>query len=282
MSIKIHVLHTGTVITSPYLPYGDGCSLIKASGIFVPKGERIEMPVSAYLIEHPKGLLLFDTGWGRDMSPNGVFDRRAQIKSLGSYALYKVNQGVVGKGMTAAEQLRAMSVKSEDLDYILLSHLDCDHANGLRDLSGAKNILVSNDELAMLKSKSPVMKIRFCSRWWRGTKIKGFDWNDSEGAFGRAFDLFGDGSVKMINIPGHSDGLCALKIKNGEGKFVLLFSDGGYSAKSWQDMILPGISLNRVSQRKSLEWIREQSRDKNCIESIANHDINVRPHIIEF
>lgn len=231
--IKIHVLHTGEVRTSPYLPYGNGRSIIKASGFTTPKSKWIWMPVSVYLIEHPKGLILVDTGWNRDMSPNGEYDKKAQIKSLGSYILYLINQGKVEKGKAIDEQLNKMGIKASDIDYVLLTHLDCDHANGLKLVKDAKNILVSNDELSMLKKQSPVIKIRFQKKWWNGTKLKGFNYNDNEGPFGKAFDLFGDESIKMINIPGHSDGLCAVKIKNSEGKYVLLFSDGGYGEKSW-------------------------------------------------
>ncbi len=52
-----------------------------------------QRPVSSFLIEHPKGLILFDTGWHREMSSEGVFDKRAQVKSLGSWFLYQINQG---------------------------------------------------------------------------------------------------------------------------------------------------------------------------------------------
>lgn len=279
-NIKIHIFHTGMVRTSPYLPYGNGCGLIKASGITTPKSKWIWMPVSTYLIEHPKGLILVDTGWDRSMSPNGAYDKKAQISSLGSFILYNINQGFVESGASVDEQLNAMGIKPSDLDYVLLTHLDCDHANGLPLIKDAKHILVSNDEINMLKKQSPIIKIRFQDKWWRNTKIEGFNYNDVEGPFGKAYDLFGDGSIKMINIPGHSDGLCAVKIKNSDGKYVLLFSDGGYGEKSWRDLITSGISMDRKKQFKSLEWIREQSLDENCIESLANHDVNVKPHII--
>lgn len=278
--IKIHILHTGMVRTSPYLPYGNGCSIIKASGITTPKSKWIWMPVSAYLIEHSKGLILFDTGWSRGMSPNGEYDKRAQIKSLGSPLLYLINQGKIEKGKAIDEQLNSLGYKASDIDYVVLSHLDCDHANGLKLVKDAKNILVSNDEFEMIKKPSLINKIRFQPKWWKGTKIKGFDYNDNQGPFKKSFDLFGDKSVELINIAGHSDGLCAMKIKNDEGKYVLLFSDGGYGEKSWEEMITSGITMDKVKQKKSLEWIREQSLNKNCIESIANHDIDVKEHII--
>ena len=84
-NIKIHVFHTGEVCVAPDLPFGgDNSNAIKASGVFGKKEDRLWLPVSAYLIEHPKGKFLVDTGWAREMSPNGEFDKQAQIKSLGS------------------------------------------------------------------------------------------------------------------------------------------------------------------------------------------------------
>ncbi len=93
--------------------------------------------------------------------------------------------------------------------------------------------------------------------------------------------MLGDGSIVMVNIPGHSEGLCALKIKNAEGRYVLLYADGGYGEKSWRDMITSGIALDKQLQRRSLQWIREQSLSPDCVESIATHDPDVAPHTVE-
>jgi hypothetical protein len=62
---------------------------------------------------------------------------------------------------------------------------------------------------------------------------------------------------------------------------VLLFADGGYATKSWKEMITSGIALDKKLQRQSLEWIRQQSLDANCIESLATHDIDITPHTID-
>lgn len=280
-TIKIHVMHTGQVRVSPYLPYGgEDCNILKASGIMTPKKEWVWLPVSVYLVEHPKGLLLVDTGWHRDMSPDGVYDKQAQIRSLGSKLLCETNQGQIESGAAVHEQLLAMGIKDTDLDYVLLTHLDCDHANGLKQVMGAKNILVSQTEMEFAQKKTPVNRIRYQRKWWDGVNLTQFGWNDEEGPFGRAYDLFGDGSVKCINIPGHSDGQCAVKIRNKENRYVLLFADGGYSDRSWKEQILSGISADKEEQKTSLEWIRQQSIDKNCVEALANHDDGIQPHVI--
>lgn len=281
--IKVHVLQTGEVRVSPYLPFGgDHCNIIKASGLTTPKSKWIWLPVFSFYIELPDEKILFDTGWNRDMSPDGVFDKKAQIRSLGSRLLYNVNQGRIATGKAVNEQLVAMGVKPSDLDYVLLSHLDCDHANGLNQVKDAKRILVSKTEMDGAIHGGLQSKVRFQKKWWKGVELSTFDWNGNEGPVGHSYDVLGDGTLKMIHIPGHSEGLCALKITNPDGKYVLLFSDGGYATKSWKEMITSGIALDKRLQKQSLAWIREQAMSPNCIEALASHDTGVTPHVIEF
>lgn len=108
-----------------------------------------------------------------------------------------------------------------------------------------------------------------------------FDWNGTEGLAGKSYDVFGDESLVMVNIPGHSKGLCALKITGSDGRFILLLRRWRLRPKSWEQLITSGIADDKAAQKKSLEWIREQSLNANCVESLANHDPDVQPHIIE-
>ena len=62
-------------------------------------------------------------------------------------------------------------------NYVLLSHLDCDHANGLKLVADSKNILVSSAEMNGTKKHDFQTRIRFQKRWWDGTRLSTFDWN---------------------------------------------------------------------------------------------------------
>lgn len=210
------------------------------------------------------------------MSPHGVFERRAQIRSLGSLPLYFTNQVVVESSAAIDEQLAARGVAPVDWDAVLLSHLDCDHANGLKLVADAKKILVSKDELRFAENGSPVNRIRYNADWWRGTKMQTFDWNGLMGSAGRSYDVFGDGMLVMVNIPGHSKGLCALRITGEDGRL----RRRRLREKSWEQMLLFGIADDRAAQKKSLAWIRAQSRERNCVACIANHDFDVKPGAI--
>ncbi len=70
--MKLHVLHCGEIRVSPAMPYGNSLDLkTTAKLLSAPEKDRITLPVSVYLIEHPKGLILVDAGWCRDLSPLG-------------------------------------------------------------------------------------------------------------------------------------------------------------------------------------------------------------------
>ena len=204
--IRIHVFHTGRVCVSPGLPFKDAeknpnpvqLTLLSSYG----RKQRLWLPVSAYLIEHPQGKILVDTGWHREISPKGEYSRWAQIRHLG-LAHYLLNQGVLPLGESLVEQLARKNIQPKDIDYVLLTHLHSDHASGL----------------------------------------------------------------------------AAVKISHG-GKFVLLFADGGYAEKSWKEMIPPGTALDAPQAYRSLQWIHDMSQKEECLESLANHDMDVIPHEI--
>ena len=187
-----------------------------------------------------------------------------------------LNQAVLPKGEALVEQLAEKNISPADIDCVIMSHLHSDHASGLKQFSAAKKILVSAPELEDTK-KFP---IRYVSSMWKGINFETFDFQDSGvGPVGKSFDFFGDGSIELINIPGHTSGLVAMKISNGD-KFVLLFADGGYAEKSWREEIPPGTALDENLALESLRWIAKVSRLPECVESLANHDTAVKPHTI--
>lgn len=279
--MKVHVLETGKVFVSRIVPFGAKNAFDRASSVLL-KDKWVWLPVFCYLIEHPGGLILVDTGWDRSISPKGVFDKSAQARSLGSHLLTHINQGLLPEGQAIDEQLAARGISPADLQYVLLTHLDCDHACGLHQVADAKNILVSNEELLFAEHGPLTNRVRYQRQWWEGVNLATYSWKNSGGPFKKSFDLFGDGSIELINIPGHSAGQAAVKVKNNKGDYVLIVGDGAYGRKSWEEMILPGISENVTDQMRSLEWIREQSLDPYCLASLASHDTEVQPHTIEF
>jgi N-acyl homoserine lactone hydrolase len=262
-TIKIHVLHCGSIdFDEAAAFYERTFHPMPYTGLFRSRKHQINVPASAYLIEHPKGLILIDTGWHTDV-------RTRQNAYLGW--LYSISSTArLPQGQAIHEQLARLGYKPGDIDYLFLSHLHPDHVSGLQLVKDAKRIMTSDLELKDVR-KHPMLYLPFM---WKGINLTTFGFENSE------YDLFGDRSVVFINTPGHTTGMASTVIQNN-GKFVLLCSDTGYAKKAWEQMIIPGMTVNAKQARKSLAWVKEMSEKSNCIEVIANHDPNVKPHVIE-
>lgn len=276
--IKVHILHCGSILVSDAVPYGGGVTLKNAAhGVFEKSAVRTELPVSAYLIEHPKGLVLVDTGWSREISPDGRFDAKASNALLPSY-LTGFYHPWVEKGKTVAEQLDAMGIKPEDLHTVLLTHLDADHTCGLKSLKGAPRFLVSQEEYWW--TCRTAYKARQPKKLWEGVDLETFWFKGTGiGPLWWSYDLFDDGSINLVCLPGHTDGQVAVKIENN-GKFIILASDAAFSARSYEEMLLPGFGFNDVAMKKSLKWLKEESEKPECMGIFANHDPSVEPQTI--
>jgi len=267
--MKVHVLHTGSVRVDRAIPFREKNPLA-VTGFFRGKEKKLLLPVSCYLVDHPKGLVLFDTGWDSkyaDEKPRemgGVLDR--------------ISSPVLSKGDSVDRQMEKLGVKSSDLDYVVLSHMDFDHTSGLSLVKDARHIIASRAEIEAADRPS----FRYVPSTWKGIAIEPFDYGKGGiGPFGLSHDLFHDGSVLLVSTPGHSAGLCSMVVRNEEGDYVALVSDVGYAARSWREMILPGFTVDKQKAEASLEWAKRCSMDTHCREVLANHDPDVIPHVIE-
>ena len=266
--MKVHIWHTGRVYIDRALAFREkGLHPIPYSGWLRGENKKMWVPVSTYLIEHPKGLILVDTGWNEEIRIN-------QKKHLGRLA-YSMFRGELPVGESIVDKLNNIGVKSSEIDFVFLTHLHSDHVSGLSHVQDAKKILTSELEL-----KAANKKIGYIKSMWEGIPIDTFILEDIPyGPFKKGLDFFGDGSLFLVHTPGHSEGMFSLLVKMNES-WLLLASDVGYAKKSWEQMILPGVTSNKIHAKKSLEWIQSFSQRKDCIWVIANHDSEITPFTI--
>ncbi|WP_313385473.1 N-acyl homoserine lactonase family protein [Chishuiella sp.] len=271
-TIKVHILHCGKVRVDSSLPFSEKTwNPISYTGILRGNKYQIWLPVSAYLIEHPKGLILVDTGWHTDVR---IGDQGR--KHMG-FIHWLINKSDLPEGQAINEQLAQLGYKDTDIDYLVLSHLHSDHVNGLKLVKNAKKIIVNNLEM----EDAIKMPYRYVPSMWENINIETYQFEKSNlGPQNLSYDLFGDQSIVFVNTPGHTHGLTSIIIQNN-GKFLLLASDTGYAKKSWEQMILPGVQVDKNEVIASLQWTKMMSEKPNCIEVIANHDVDVLTKIIE-
>lgn len=271
--IKLRILHSGstivdgsTIFAPEKMPKFPKLAML---GIMRTDRDKIEIPVTAYLIEHPKGKILIDTGFHKDV-------RLHPVKNL-TLIHYLVNKPLQSRGQAVDEMLAELGIQPENLDYVILTHLHTDHAGGVKQFKHAKKILVNDRELAYAQKN----KLEFVASLWEGVPLETFKFDRSDiGPANESYDLFGDGTIQLVFLPGHTPGLTGILIQNN-GKCLLLTSDCGYARKSWEQMILPGVMADRENTIKSLKWIQQLSQQKDCIDCLATHEMELDAMILE-
>lgn len=268
MTIQIHSFKTGMVEVDRALLYHQESTYPLAyTGLFRSPKHRVPIPVTSYLIQHPKGTLLVDTGWHKDV--------RSQAKQHLGYR-FLFSKPYLPEGWAVDERLRQLGISSVDLDYVLLSHLDLDHAGGLAHVADAKQILVSETEW------QAASKDRLCymDSLWKGIDFTTLQATGSQ-IFGRpSLDLFGDDQVHLVSTPGHSLGLTSVLLKNAQGDFIVLASDVGYAGDSLDCLKIPGVLADKAAEVSSLMWLKDLSNHPQCKGIYFNHDTSRQDSII--
>ncbi len=252
--MKITTIQTGYTKVSPAVPdRSSRKSPIAYTGLFQRRKNRITVPVKCFYVEVSEHKFLIDAGWSKNLAEH-------PMKGLGP-GLYFASEPVMKRDEAAAVQLH-----DHRIDDIFMTHLDCDHVSGLSDFSGIR-IWASKTEISFSEKK----RIRY-GKLVKGLDIQTFRFQkDPEAPFGRACDVYGDGSVIAYLTPTHSAGSVIYKVSDGT-LYALVVGDNGYAESSWMEGKLPGPLYNEEKMIQCLAWICKKSKDPNCRGIFCAHD----------
>lgn len=178
---------------------------------------------SAVLVRHPRGTFLYDTGLCADIH-HFLKDQPLWFrKVLGSYVME----------MPVGRHLQQKGLKPQDLDFALLSHLHWDHVSGIPDLSGVPlrihRIEYEAGQHRLLTQNQGLAKRLLCDN-----PIELYDLDGPEYAgFQASYDLFGDGSIILVPLPGHTAGQVGMFIHRANGAHLFLIGDAAWIAENY-------------------------------------------------
>lgn len=217
-----------------------------------------EIPVPWFLIKHPQGNVVIDGG-------NAI---EAAIDKRGHWgAVVDAYDPVMQVSENCVDQLKLVDVSPQSIRFVVQSHLHLDHTGAIGRFPKATHIVQRVE-----------YDYAFKPHWFSaGAYIRadfdrpGLNWKFLGGEYTDNYDLFGDGTVRMIFTPGHSPGHQSFLITLPKSGPILLTIDAAYTMDHWENKALPGLVVSSAQAADSVAKLRKLAADTGAM-VVTGHD----------
>jgi glyoxylase-like metal-dependent hydrolase (beta-lactamase superfamily II) len=270
-TVKLHPLLSASTAAPPAYLHRDPGRLgkLRALGAGVPRSQYVPIPIVAFLVEHPSaGAILIDTGF----HPSVAVDPTQNLGRLGA----RVFAGVkMDPSDAVSAQLRARGIDPGDVGLVVMTHLHIDHASAMSEYPEATFVFTAREWEAATDEQRP---------WLHGYRRRQFDHAfdyrlldfealevESYATFGRAIDLLGDGSVRLVYTPGHTHGHMSVILRLGDRE-ALVAGDAIFTRRTLDEGIPPWRVEDEHLFGRSVKEIQLYSQTTDAL-VIPGHDM---------
>jgi N-acyl homoserine lactone hydrolase len=274
--MRIHVIQTGTVAIKQAQRHGrpEGNPVVN---LLLDPTWTEPLPIYAFVIEHPEGLIVVDTGETARVAERGYFPWWHPYYRLAVRAWVRPEEEI-------GPQMRALGFDPEDVRWVLLTHLHTDHAGGLAHFPHAEHLLARREyanaigALGMIRGFLP----NRWPRWFHPTLI---DMRPEPlGPFPGRYRVTQAGDVHFAPTPGHTPGHLSVVVTTPDVTY-LLAGDASYTQELMLAEQIDGVTTDRATTMRTLAQIHAfccatptvylPSHDPNTPDRLANHQLAV-------
>jgi glyoxylase-like metal-dependent hydrolase (beta-lactamase superfamily II) len=215
------------------------------------------VPVSFYVYKHPKGNVMFDTG----------NNDKTITDAAGWWGPLAKGFGIkMSKDDAIPAQLAKIGMKTSDIKYVVVGHLHLDHGGNIGQFPNA-TLIVQDLEVQAAVSPDIGFSVYYIPGDFADMK------NQNVVKLNGDLDLFGDGSFRIFNAPGHTKGSQFAVARLPKTGSVIMTSDVVYLKENLDKNLIPGIPgvSNPIDAYKSYQHIR-LIRDTENAKILYGHD----------
>ena len=252
---------------------GGRLRLPRMLGVGTPRSKWVWAPVPAFLITHPSaGPVLVDTAFHGSVA--------AQPSANLGRAMARMTRARLEPGLSIPAQLRERGIDARTLQTVILTHLHFDHASGISEYPQATFVLAEREWHAAATEDRPLLQGYMTSHFDYLFDYRTVDFDaagiSSYASFGRTFDLFGDGSIRLAFTPGHTAGHCSVIARLRDRDFVIA-GDAIYTHAQLRGADPPPRPVDMHNWKRSLRELQQFSRTYSDAVIAPGHDADYWP-----
>lgn len=251
--MHIHAISTGTVRITESWRVGHGSYPARLLRTLADQRLTEALPIWCYIVEHPEGLIVVDTGIPANANDRVWFPPHMPLVQRA--APFQIS----GEHEEIGPQMRAKGLSPEDVRWVILTHLHQDHEGGLRHFPNAE-FVVSRAEWAAAQGLKGRMMGYLNYRWPQAFMPTQVDFAEHDPFFAGRYTLTQAGDVYLVPTPGHSRGHLSVIIENGDNT-LFVAGDASYSQDLLLANALDGVSMNtaaaQATHRRILAYARQ-------------------------
>ena len=227
--MKIHAIQTGTVAIKARQVEAVGHGARRQLNMLLDRQWIDPVPIFAFAIEHPEGVIVVDTGETARSAEAAYFPRWHPFFRYGVRTLIAPDEEI-------GPQLQRLGIAPGDVRTVVLTHLHTDHAGGVHHFPHSE-ILVSREDRRFASGLRGRLRGYPNNRWpsWFDPTVVDLA-AVAHGPFPHSARLTQAGDVTIVALHGHTPGHMGVIVDEGE-YVVLLAGDSSYT----QDLMLRGI-----------------------------------------
>jgi glyoxylase-like metal-dependent hydrolase (beta-lactamase superfamily II) len=222
--------------------------------------------IALHAIRHPTaGLYIVDTGVERALRED------PDHAALHGFVAHYMG---VEKIHVVTDTASWIAAQREPVRGVFLTHLHADHISGMRDVPNTAAVYTGPGEAAETHLTNVLVRpITDAALDGKGDLREWSFANDPGGAFEGVVDIFGDGTVWALRVPGHTEGSTAYLARTPSGP-VLLTGDASHTLWGWDHGVEPGtFSSDKPRSRASLDRLRAFVARHPSIEVRVGHQL---------
>jgi N-acyl homoserine lactone hydrolase len=270
--MKIHAIQTGTVAIKARQVAGVGRGTRRQLNMLLDRRWTEPLPIYAFAIEHPEGVIVVDTGEIARTAEPDYFPRWHPFFRFGL-------REDVAPEEEIGPQLHRLGIAPGDVRWVVMTHLHTDHAGGLHHFP-ISEILVSRGDLALASGRRGRLRGYPNNRWptWFDPTVVDLA-PTPYGPFEESRTLTAAGDVTIVPLPGHTPSQIGLLLDEGDD-VVLFAGDASYTEDLMLRGIVDGPSPDDAIARRTHERIRTLAAERPTVYLVA-HDPDAGTRLAE-